>query len=290
MTRRILWAVVIVSAVLIGLFPARQATADVNGSFPPSKHAGIALFTYSGGSVNQLQEEVFEKGCGMVSLWTAVGGRLVGYIPRAPAFANAAFLAVYPEGQISSGAILLVACQEGGIGGPGIIVPPGCLQWPEAVAEMLRVLTVPEGLCLKELDTPFPPSGALYVYGDRSVRFRFPDSLPQYPEYVKPSESVQGQHIANAVCYAHQHQMMMDAGLVYDSFYGWSKTPEGKAFMKALDWSLKDGVWYRGGVPQKFLDPQGQMATVVCSVWYTYDHNFLSDAERSWAEEWLPLP
>ncbi|MDZ4231850.1 MAG: hypothetical protein U1C72_01205 [Candidatus Pacearchaeota archaeon] len=119
MTRRILWAAVISVTVLVGLLPVRQAGADINGSFPLPAKGGLAILVYtSGGSVDQLRGEVFDKGCGLTSIWTTKEGRFVGYAVGAPSFVNTEFLQIYPEGQIPAGSPLVVVCQEGGVGGP----------------------------------------------------------------------------------------------------------------------------------------------------------------------------
>ncbi len=169
------------------------------------------------------------------------------------------------------------------------VSPPSvrtCLPWPREVATMLRVLSLPDGLCLMEKQGT-TPSGVGYAYPSRTIEYWFPDSLPQYPLYVKPSESVTTRLIAEQVCVAHQHQAVIDAGLVFDYQYAWGKTPEGVDFLRATGWSLKDGVWHKDGVAQEYLRPSKQ-ATQACATWYLTGAAYAP--ERSWAERWLPLP
>ncbi|MDP3900898.1 MAG: hypothetical protein Q8Q38_00955 [bacterium] len=285
MTRRILWAAVISLTVLVGLLPVRQAGADINGSFPLPAKGGLAILVYTtGGSVDQLRGEVFNKGCGLVSVWTTKEGRFVGYAVGAPSFVNAEFLQVYPEGQIPAGSPLLVVCQEGGIGGPKVSVPPGCLPWPQEIVGMLVVLSVPDGLCLMEKQGTMP-SGVGYVYPSRTVEYWFPDSLPRYPLYVKPSESAIVRGIAEQVCVAHQHQVVMDSGLEFDYQEAWSRTLEGIDFMKTTGWTFQGDAWYQDGVAQEYLRPTVP-ARQACASWYLgYP---MTPEDRSWATKWLP--
>lgn len=164
-----------------------------------------------------------------------------------------------------------------------------CLPWPQEIVPMLRVLRVPDDLCLMEIpENERTNAGAGYIYPYHAVRFWFPDQLPQFPLYVKPSESVKVRLIAEGVCGAHQHQAVIDAGLEFDYEYAWSRIPEGIDYMKLTGWSFKDGVWYKDGAAQQHLRPSGQ-ALKTCVARYNLG-GYLSPQERSWAERWLPLP
>ncbi|MDO8655192.1 MAG: hypothetical protein Q7R48_02070 [bacterium] len=155
---------------------------------------------------------------------------------------------------------------------------------------MLRSLTVPDGLCLMEVPESmrWNPK-VVYVYSDYTVQFWLPDWLPP----PMPSEKIKMRMIAEQVCVAHQHRVVMDSGLKYDYQYAWSKTPEGIDFMRAVGWTF-NGVggnrkyeWSKNGVVQEFLDPSGQAAQA-CA--HRYLGTPLSAIEQSWAERWLPLP
>ena len=87
------------------------AAAGFVGDLPAS---GVALVLWDGGSVG----EVATTDPDVVSLWVSVSGALVGYVAGAPDFANAAFLDLYPDGDVPNGTsmVVVVVAPKVGIG------------------------------------------------------------------------------------------------------------------------------------------------------------------------------
>lgn len=86
--------------------------ARVTGNLPTE---GVALGLWDGGSVETLDVDQPE----ISSVWTTVGGSLLGYLVGAPGFVNANFLASYPQGQIDAGTPVLAVVV------PAPPTPPG---------------------------------------------------------------------------------------------------------------------------------------------------------------------
>ncbi len=74
----------------------QELGAEFVGELPTQ--GGIALMTWSGGSVEALEDAASE----VTSVWVTSGGAFVGYHPDAPGFVNARFWALFPEGQVPS--------------------------------------------------------------------------------------------------------------------------------------------------------------------------------------------
>lgn len=76
-------------------------TAEQPGILTPEPAAqGLTLVTWSGGAITTLPEAV--------SYWTATEGDFIGYVPDAPAFVNARFLALFPNATMPAGTALVV--------------------------------------------------------------------------------------------------------------------------------------------------------------------------------------
>lgn len=67
---------------------------------------GVGLNIWNGGSIEALSAGV-EQGAGQ-SVFVAVDGTLIGYIPGAPSFVNAAFVEAFPDGDVPAGTPVLV--------------------------------------------------------------------------------------------------------------------------------------------------------------------------------------
>jgi hypothetical protein len=71
----------------------------------PIAASGVSLAKWGGGSIS---DAVAAAGPRVVSLWVVRGGRLSGYLPGAPSFANAAFLDLFPEQRLPAGEIVFI--------------------------------------------------------------------------------------------------------------------------------------------------------------------------------------
>src|SRR5690606_30966870 len=72
------------------------------GVFSPAPAAsGVTISTWGGGAVDAFPAAT--------AFWTTVGGTLVGYIPGAPAWVNAAFLEAFPGGEVPACTAFIVA-------------------------------------------------------------------------------------------------------------------------------------------------------------------------------------
>ena len=106
-----LFAAAAAAAVLAS--PGR-ALADGHGGIAGElPRSGIALVSWSGGTVGEVADAVADGGgCALASLWANGGDGIVGYRYGADAAANAAFLAAYEGGALPSGSVLLLVCAE----------------------------------------------------------------------------------------------------------------------------------------------------------------------------------
>lgn len=79
---------------------------DTTGSFitPPGTQPGVHLAVWGGGTIELLLATAPDAW----SIWITRDGRFVGYIPGAPAFVNAPFLALFPGGLLPPGTVLAV--------------------------------------------------------------------------------------------------------------------------------------------------------------------------------------
>lgn len=73
---------------------------DTAGSFTPAPAAsGVTIAVWSGGPASELPQAD--------SYWVTVDGKFVPYVPASPAFANAAFMALFPN-DIPAGTMMLI--------------------------------------------------------------------------------------------------------------------------------------------------------------------------------------
>lgn len=72
------------------------------GELPPQ--GGIAVVRWGGGTIGELEEAVPAA----TSFWVTHDGTPVSYIPSAPAFVNARFHALFPDGQLSPQPVIVV--------------------------------------------------------------------------------------------------------------------------------------------------------------------------------------
>jgi uncharacterized protein YkwD len=81
-------------------------TPSPSGDFPQQ---GVGLLVWNGGNLQQLVAAT--QAGGAASVWAGAGGRLVGYTIGAPAFVNASFIAVFPDGNVPKDTALLVVAK-----------------------------------------------------------------------------------------------------------------------------------------------------------------------------------
>ena len=103
--------VVALSAVVRGSVARAQtgpAPGQIAGALPAN--GGYAGVAWGGGSADALAAAAAGQGCDLRSLWVAVSGALVPYIPGAPPFVNDVFLARYPGADLPASTIVIVVC------------------------------------------------------------------------------------------------------------------------------------------------------------------------------------
>ena len=71
----------------------------------PLARTGVTAALWGGGSLN---DALAAAGPGVDSLWVVKTGRFVGYRPGAPAFVNAALVALFPNERLPAGTIVFV--------------------------------------------------------------------------------------------------------------------------------------------------------------------------------------
>ncbi len=98
-------------ALAIPAGPAAAQPAPGPGDFAAALPAsGIALTIWGGGPAAELAAGAARRGCTLASAWATVGGALLGYLPGAPAFVNAPFVARFGAG-IAAGTPLVAVCR-----------------------------------------------------------------------------------------------------------------------------------------------------------------------------------
>ena len=83
------------------------AAAGIAGTI--SSSGGFGLIVFGGGTVEQL---IAAAGCPVstMGVWTTAGGSFAGYVPGAPGFVNASFLAAFPGGNIPANTPFILKC------------------------------------------------------------------------------------------------------------------------------------------------------------------------------------
>jgi len=96
--------------------PSAEAAGTITGDLPAN--GGIALVLWSGGPTSEIIDATEVRGCSLDSVWSFVGGFPIGFLIGAPDFVNDRYRAVYPNGEVPAGPLLLV-CQ------PRVVLQPG---------------------------------------------------------------------------------------------------------------------------------------------------------------------
>ena len=109
---RIFKTVLLPAVMVLALFviPSDRTSAEepqLTGNVPDS---GVALVSWSGGTVAELLLAAGDEGCSVRTLGVFRGGSWFGYVVGAPDFANGGFLDLYPGGAIPASTILVLVC------------------------------------------------------------------------------------------------------------------------------------------------------------------------------------
>jgi hypothetical protein len=152
-----------------------------------------------------------------------------------------------------------------------------CAAWPPEVAAVLQILPTPPGVCLIRGSDPSGcgGTGACYFHATRTVLFLF-----------NPGRNTDFATLTHEVCHAHQHFLVLQAGLPERPFdQNWYQTAQGKSFLAA---DLEP--WLSGWVPPNPLEDMAD----TCALWYIATHeqlailNVFMPKRLHWAQEWLP--
>lgn len=171
---------------------------------------------------------------------------------------------------------------------PGPSAAPACSTWPSEIADILTILTVPDGLCLVRYpglaEAPaFAQGGGIY----------FPD--PPTVSYVPGVAGTEIEVLAHEVCHAHQDRVSRDAG--QPSFGdGWYRTAPGVDYVQSTGWHLQGGAWVDQpeAISSNRSSPLEDNAWA-CALWFdpAFGPRYLrrwAPVRFAWAQRWLPLP
>jgi hypothetical protein len=159
---------------------------------------------------------------------------------------------------------------------PPMPPPRNCSEWPGEVAAVLQRLPTPQGLCLVTDGSLSCPSGAAACYYP-AVRIAV--------LVFDGSRTAELHAITHEVCHAHQHYVVLQAGLPqWPLEPSWRQTPQGAAFPDP-----GSEPWPTGWVPPSLLEDMAE----TCVAWYGtgfYERGILDrmPKHRRWAQEWLP--
>lgn len=224
-TSLVVLAAVLVTAAFIGAVAPRSAHADpgdLTGAIP--RAGTLGLVTWGGGSSDQLGQITAANGCQLRSLWaTKPGGGLIGLINSAPAFVNAPFYAVYPDGTFGELTPLIVVCAPPSSPPPGTTptpVPPTAdAQLSTAEALMVGLVNqerVAAGLPALVTDLDMVPVARAHSQ-DMSARDFFshtnPDGLDPFDRMRAAgiNYSWAGENLARASSVQRAHDLLMDS-------------------------------------------------------------------------------
>ena len=102
-------AILLVSVAALSSIPANAQQPTLTGEVPSG--GGLALVTYSGGSVDGVEQAASAQGCSLVSVWSTSGGEMIGYVVGAPSFVNSSFNALFAP-DIPAATPLLIVCRD----------------------------------------------------------------------------------------------------------------------------------------------------------------------------------
>jgi hypothetical protein len=173
---------------------------------------------------------------------------------------------------------------------PSPIPQPACSAWPPAIADILAVLTVPDGLCL--LRYPSPAEAPAFVRNIGGIYFGDPPAIYFVPGVALGSETAV---LAHEVCHAHQDRVARDAG--YTGLgEGWYRTAAGADYIRSTGWTREGDRWIEPSEPiaSGWPDPAEDNAGL-CALWFdpAFGPHFVRRWEPirfAWAQRWLPLP
>jgi hypothetical protein len=178
---------------------------------------------------------------------------------------------------------------------PGPLQPTTCSAWPSEVAEVLAVLSTPDGLCLVRY--PSVAEAPAFVQGLDGIYFPDPPTI----HYVAGVASGETGVLAHEVCHAHQDRVTQDEGLT-EFFEGWYRTAPGMDYLRTTGWRLQGGRWTAGSSatskrPEAISNRASALEdnAVTCALWFdpARGPHFLrrwAPSRFAWAQRWLPLP
>ena len=178
---------------------------------------------------------------------------------------------------------------------PGPLLPPTCSVWPSEIADILAVLTTPDGLCLVRY--PGAAEAPAYMRGFDGMYFPGLRTIV----YVAGVEDRETAVLAHEVCHAHQDRVTRDE-VGMELVEGWDRTAMGQDYLQATGWRRQGDRWVvqpesspkRPDGISSSTDPLEDNAGT-CALWFdpAFGPRFLrrwAPIRFAWAQRWLPLP
>ncbi len=170
-----------------------------------------------------------------------------------------------------------------------------CTAWPSAVADILAVLSTPDGLCLVRY--PSVAEAPAFMQGYEGFYFSRPPTIL----YVAAVAERETAALAHEICHAHQDRVTHDE---FGTELGedWYRTAAGLDYLRATGWRLKGGRWVEqpeagakrpDGISSSTSPLEDNAGT--CALWFdpALGPHFLrrwAPIRFAWAQPWLPLP
>jgi hypothetical protein len=170
-----------------------------------------------------------------------------------------------------------------------------CSAWPSAIADILAVLSAPDGLCLVRY-TSLDEAPSFMKEFD-GLYFSNPSTIL----YVDGSAASETATLAHEVCHAHQDRVAHDE-VGTELGIGWYRTLAGTDYLRAAGWKPQGDGWaLQPNLASK--RPDGVSSTTsplednagTCALWFdpALGPRFLrrwAPTRFEWAQRWLPLP
>lgn len=151
--RTIALAALVATGVAVGSIAVSGTERRLDAAGPA---AGVVLAVYEGGTVEGL---VDGAGTAVTSIWVSSDGTLTGYVPLAPAFVNAPFLALFPGGVLPAMTAVLIVHPAGVTPPPSTIsagdAGDGRDPCANAIGNGLEIVSGPDGPTGEDFDSVF---------------------------------------------------------------------------------------------------------------------------------------